>query len=187
MLRPDYEKIIQSVNFFARKSNNHLTKLHILKLIFFADRYHMRMYGRMITNDDYLAMQYGPVASATKQVIEFISIPDQFSEYAAKYLRPEKDYQIYSLKEVDFSVFSETDIESLEAAWKIKETGKNLVKYSHKFPEWKKHEEKLEILSRSKMSLEDFFLYAPEKFEYCKADEARVQSNREFFVEAYIG
>ena len=187
MLRPDYEKIIQAVNFFARKSSNQLTKLHILKLIFFADRYHMRMYGRMITNDNYLAMQYGPVASATKQVIEFISIPDQYSEYAAAYLKPKNDLRIYSQKDVERDVFSETDIEALEVAWKITETVKNLVKYSHEFPEWKKHEEKLKIFSRSWMALEDFFLQAPEKSEYCNADEARVQSNKEFFTEAYIG
>ena len=187
MLRPDYEKIIQAVNFFARKSNNQLTKLHILKLIFFADRYHMRMYGRMITNDDYLAMQYGPVASATKQVIEFISIPDKYSEYAAAYLKPKNDHLIYSLQDVDRDVFSETDIEALEVAWKIKEKVKKLVKYSHEFPEWKKHEEKLKVLSRSRMALEDFFLQAPEKSEYCNADESRVQINKEFFTEAYIG
>lgn len=184
MLRPDYEKIIQAINFFARKSGNTLTKLYMLKLIFFADRYHMRMYGRMITNDCYLAMEYGPVASTTKQVFEFFSIPGRFEEYAATYLKPSQkdDIHICSIRDVDWDVFSETDIESLEVAWKIKESGKNLINYSHEFPEWKKHEDNLKKFPRSPMDLIDFFLEAPGDAEYCHADANRVMCNKEHFL-----
>ena len=50
----DYKKAVQAINFFARKNGGKITKLEVLKLIFFADRYHLRKYGRPITNDQYL-------------------------------------------------------------------------------------------------------------------------------------
>ena len=186
-LRPDYEKIIQCINFFARKSNNTLTKINVLKLIFFADRYHMRMYGRMITNDCYFAMQYGPVASVAKSVFEFAAIPQHLEQYAMEYLRPSQknDMSIKSVKEVDFDVFSETDIEALNAAWHLKESRKDLVKFSHRFPEWKNHENELKSFPRSQMNLLDFFLQAPAEAEYCLADDERVECNKEHFSETF--
>lgn len=184
-LRPEYEKIIQAINFFARQSKNSLTKLYILKLVFFADRYHMRMYGRMITNDCYFAMAYGPVASTTKNIFEFLSIPKHLEGYAASYLKPsrEDDIHIRSIKDVDWDVFSQTDIEALKAAWEIKKNNRDLVSYSHEFPEWKRHQERLKSFPSCPMPLEDFFLQSPKSAEYCSADDNRVNCNKEYFLE----
>lgn len=41
-----------------------------LQLVYFADRYHLRKFGRPITNDEYFAMPYGPVASGAKDIAE---------------------------------------------------------------------------------------------------------------------
>ena len=45
-------------------------KMKALKLVYIADRYHLRKYGRLITNDTYFAMNYGPVPSGTKDIAE---------------------------------------------------------------------------------------------------------------------
>ena len=60
--------IVQSIYYLLDNTNKSLDKLSILKLVFFADRYHIRKYARTITNDTYYAMQYGPVASNVKKV-----------------------------------------------------------------------------------------------------------------------
>lgn len=183
-MRPDYEKIIQSINYFARKQNNNkISKLYFLKLIFLADRYHLRMYGRTITNDHYVAMQYGPVASETKSTFEFLNIPEPMQAYAAEYLLPAEDSWITSRKEVDSEVFSETDMEALEAAWSTFKKHRNLVSFTHNFPEWSRHEQKLATYNASKMELEDFFMDAPKGVEYCPATPERVAMNRDFFME----
>ena len=68
-----YKKATQALNFFAIENGGEIEKLHALKLIFFADRYHLRKYGRPITNDQYWAMRLGPVPSGTKDLFELDS------------------------------------------------------------------------------------------------------------------
>ena len=46
----DHEKATQAINFFARESGGQINKMKAIKLIYFAERYHLRKYGRPITN-----------------------------------------------------------------------------------------------------------------------------------------
>ena len=55
----DYKKATQALNFFALKEGGTINKMKALKLIYFADRYNLRKYGRPVRNDDYWAMGYG--------------------------------------------------------------------------------------------------------------------------------
>lgn len=184
-MQPDYEKIIQAINYFARKSvHNRISKLYFLKLIYLADRYHLRKYGRMITNDRYVAMKYGPVASASKKAFEFIELPEFYLAYIDKYLRSSEtsDNYLTSVTTTDIDVFSESDIEALEAAWSIKEKYSNLVAFTHLFPEWQKHEEALKHCSVCTMDINDFFSKALEAVEYCPADDDLVELNRQHFT-----
>jgi hypothetical protein len=65
-----YKKATQAVNYFAQRSGGIINKMKAIKLIYFADRYHLRKYGRPITNDEYLAMDYGLVSSGVKDIAE---------------------------------------------------------------------------------------------------------------------
>ena len=47
-----YKKATQALNYFARQSGGHLHKMKALKLLFFADRFHLRKSGRPLTNDE---------------------------------------------------------------------------------------------------------------------------------------
>lgn len=133
-----------------------------IKLIYFADRYHLRRYGRPVTNDEYVAMGYGPVGSKTKDIAENTSFLDAIeSEYNKKYIKRQGIHDIQSVNDLDMNVFSDSDIEALEFA--IKHFGHlgqfQLAEVSHAYPEWKRFERKLEsgIGSVFNMDYEDFF------------------------------
>ena len=114
-----YKKATQALNFFARKKDGQINKMKAIKLIYLADRLHLRKYGRPIVGDTYWAMKLGPVGSQTKNVAELSSIPEDVLSYAKKYIRPidEKKHHIESLKETDADILSKTDIECLEAVY----------------------------------------------------------------------
>lgn len=161
----DYKKAVQAINFFACKNGGSIDKLRMLKLVYFADRYHLRKYGRLITNDQYWAMKFGPVASSVKEMAELDSLCGTERHYAGHYLAKGDDqegepgYLVKSLDSVDSSVFSESDLEALKYVWdRFGNSLRSLVNITHKYPEWKRHESQLEAgLSRVPMDIFDFF------------------------------
>ena len=137
-----------------------LNKLKALKLIFFADRHHLRKYGRPVSEATYYAMKHGPVASEAKQIAEdYDRQPAPARAYARKFVSKKTDCDCASVAKVDESVLSETDLESLEFAWRY---FGNFSKYqlrdiTHHYPEWKRHERALAHHSRAPMDYADFF------------------------------
>src|SRR3990167_7093267 len=91
-----YKKATQALNFFAQKKDGKINKMKAIKLIYLADRLHLRKYGRPIVGDAYWAMKLGPVGSRTKRVAELDTMPDEAYVYAKKYIRPidEKKHHI---------------------------------------------------------------------------------------------
>jgi len=61
----DTKIILQAVYYLSTKLGT-IDKLHAIKYFYFADKYHLMKYSRMITNDTYYAMKMGPVASNVK-------------------------------------------------------------------------------------------------------------------------
>ena len=180
------ETTIQAIAYLVRASGPGLSKIVLLKLLYLADRYHLRKYGRTILGDRYFAMKYGPVASDTKNVIES-GLRD---EYASRFVRvtmvPHKprDFQLVSAygKE-SLGWLSQTDTEALDAALKVYSVCDNLVGFTHEFPEWKKHEQAIEAGASSiRMNYEDFF-ESCEDFEYCDASPELVEMSKEEYLE----
>lgn len=158
----DFKKAAQALNYLAKEFGGKINKMKAIKLIYFADRYHLRKYGRPVTNDEYVAMEYGPVGSKTKDIAENSSFLDTIeSEYNKQYIEKQDIYDIQSVHDVAMNVFSDSDIEALEFA--IKYFGRldqfQLAEVSHAYPEWKRFEKKLESGSGSvfNMDYEDFF------------------------------
>jgi uncharacterized phage-associated protein len=149
------------LNFFARQGGGEINKLKALKLVYFADRYHLRRFGRPITGDEYLAMQFGPVASSAKDLAEmgdFLS--DDERAYGAQFLAPVDRYSFRSIAEVEEKSLSESDRIALQWAWG--EFGQMdhfaLAEHTHRYPDWKRHEPALEGKreTRIPMSYRDF-------------------------------
>lgn len=156
-----HRKTTQVLNFFAHQSGGEINKLKALKLVYFADRYHLRRFGRPITGDEYLAMPFGPVASGAKDLAEmgdFLS--DEERAYGAGFLAPVDRYSFRSASEVDERAFSESD--RLALVWTWEKFGHmdrfELAETTHLYPEWKRHEAALEGKreTRVPMSYRDF-------------------------------
>ena len=161
--RSDHEKATQALNFFALKANGIIYKLKAIKLVFLADRYHLRRYGRPVVGDQYEAMNHGPVGSLTKNLAEHNDRylePDE-KNYLERYLEASPDKLLYkSIAPTDEEVFSETDIEALDFAWK--NFGRlerfALADFTHAYPEWHRHMDTVELPPhRAAMSYLDFF------------------------------
>lgn len=176
-LRFDHQKATQAIGFFAEKAGGMINKLRVLKLVYFADRYHLRKYGRLITNDEYFAMPYGPVASGVKDIAELSDfLGEQELVYASQYLKKINSITIGLIKPYEHAVLSETDHEALLFAWeKFGQYSEfELSEITHKYPEWEKHKRSLEVYSRIKMNLEDFIEDSPDlSVEQCYALSAQ--------------
>ncbi|MEN9919783.1 MAG: hypothetical protein RL662_2219, partial [Bacteroidota bacterium] len=71
MEKVNYRKIIQTINYFAQKQPDKcMSKMKVYKLLWLADRYHVRQYGRTITGDTYYALPFGLVPSKTKDILD---------------------------------------------------------------------------------------------------------------------
>jgi len=160
------KKSTQALNYFARKKGGKINKMKAIKLVFFADRYHLRKYGRPIVGDIYWAMKLGPVGSnllnTAKLSTELLDL--DCLNYAKSFLSNSGDsdklLDLLSKKELDLNVFSQTDIEALEAVYN--EFGDKdqfeLADITHSYPEWFKHRKDLENgKKRVRMNYLDFF------------------------------
>ena len=154
----DYLKGTQALNFFALKEGGQINKMKALKLVYFADRYHLRKYGRLVTDDSYVAMEHGPVPSASRDIIESSDyLDDSARAYSERFLEAE-GRELRSINDLDVSVLSESDMEALEFAW---ETFGELNQFelrtvTHQYPEWSRWKKLLESASVVQMDLRDF-------------------------------
>jgi uncharacterized phage-associated protein len=144
----------------------------LLKLAFFADRYHLRNYARPIVGDFYYAMKHGPVPSFMKDSIESqdlyrgnIEILDNF-----KYIVRLKSSEI-----IDKTLFSKSDYEAINfAVDNFGDVGKrvwDIVNLTHAYPEWDKYKYLFvdNISNRVEMDYVDFLKNAtPNAVEFKK-------------------
>ncbi len=162
----DYKNSIQAIDYLATKYTYNCTqvnKMAVLKLLFFAERYHLRKYGRMITDDTLYAMKHGPVVSGARNILYFDNI-DTDNKYAQEILENINQYNFMSkntLSYEDYDHLSETDKEALSFA--IEKFGHldewDLVDETHKYPEWKKFEREFSAHSghRENINIDDLF------------------------------
>ena len=155
----DYRKATQVLNYFAQYEGGQINKMKALKLTYFADRYHIRKYGRLITNDNYLAMKHGPVPSTSKDIAESNDyLDDEVRSYSLQFIEPLDNLVLRSIREPDDSVLSDSDLEALQFAWD------NFGRYdqfklrdlTHAYPEWLRHQETVADVSCLPMDLLDF-------------------------------
>lgn len=161
-----YKKATQALNFFAVKRDGRINKMKAIKLIFLADKLHLRKYGRPIIGDSYLAMKFGPVGSQTKNIAELSDrLPKVIASYARRYIKPTSDKNTFtSVSSVDFDLFSKTDMECLNSICEefSDKDQFELADITHKYPEWSKHKRILDSGKKKsvEMNYSDFFLDA---------------------------
>ena len=155
----DYRKATQALNYFIQQEGGQINKMKALKLLYFADRYHIRKYGRLVTNDNYLAMEHGPVPSTSKDIAEANDyLDDEVKAYSLQFIEPLDNLVLRSLREPDNSALSDSDMEALRFAWD------NFGHYdqfelrdlTHNYPEWLTRQEYLDDASCLPMDLLEF-------------------------------
>jgi len=143
----DTKKIIQSLNYFAdSQTDKSIDNMKAYKLLWLADRWHLRQYGRTISGDEYHALPFGVVPSDAKCILEqkATKLPNDIQTVNA-YLQILPDHRFSSKKKPDMSVFSDTDREALSLilAHFNQYDSLQLSEISHKFPEWMKYEQRI--------------------------------------------
>jgi len=163
---PNHEKTTQALNFLAGMNGSEINKMAALKLVFLADRYHLRKHGRSVIGNEYFAMKQGPVASMAKDLADKSTwLDDCEREYADRFLTTSEDKLfLTSVSPVTEDIFSDSDIEALLFVWEAFGTLSewDLVNRTHAYPEWEKHEGGLAHgnCRRVRMEYADFFLDA---------------------------
>ena len=195
-MRSDYKKITQMINYLIRKDERaaSIHELKIIKLVWAADRYHIRKYARTVSGDRYVAMKNGPVGSMTKDVAEFSD--NEYSEveptdfdYIGSYIRFEKTNEngvLSSVNDVDYDELSETDRGALDFAWENfgKYDWRTLVEITHKYPEWKKHRAMLEFgVKCEDINLLDFFDNIEDENDPFEVTDEFLADSKEMFLE----
>jgi len=158
---PAIRKILQALYYIQSRSNNEdrFNRVYLLKMLYFADRYHLRHFGLLISNDNYVAMKLGPVASTTLDVLKKNTLRINSAE--TDYL-----YGIKDISENDVEIGLQGDDELSESAkesldFALREMGHyrwwTQSELSHCYPEWKKHEKEVaHTNSSAPMTLQDF-------------------------------
>ncbi len=122
------EKTIEVILYIAARVKN--PTLHtIFKIMYFADKLHINKYGRFITGDTYIAMEYGPVPSGAYDITKNPPSEDiEISGYHVVPLRQAKENEVSesdlqclneSIFEHGNKSFGQLTDESHDEAWKI--------------------------------------------------------------------
>lgn len=114
-----YEAALNAL-LFALSGLGGKSDMHKLcKILYFADQRHLSLYGRSITGDTYIAMQYGPVPSNVDDILKAVRGDSFFSGYVDELkdkLTFDNRYMIRALSEPDLDELSKTDTECLSYA-----------------------------------------------------------------------
>ena len=187
----DTRKIIQALTYIAYQQPGHkINSMKAYKLLWLADRYHLRQYGRTITGDIFFALPHGVVPSDAKNVVEHQAtyIPTD-EKYRDKYIKRLGKYSFQAITEPDVMLFSDSDQEVLDKILQVfgALNQYELEKLSHKFPEWLAYESKLRAEGTPKaykIDIDYFFDEAKEDNSgLFAADPEKIALIKEYFHE----
>lgn len=144
----DTRKIIQALAYLAeRMPEKTIENRKAFKLLWLADRYHLRKTGRTVTGDTYYAMPHGIVPSDTKCLLENEKTKLQNPRgYKESFIELVNGHQYKAIAAPDLNVFSDSDQDALDLI--LSRFGdydaQQLSDLSHRFPEWLHYQHLLE-------------------------------------------
>ena len=132
---PNVSKIRESVLFLLNSASGDLDQYKIAKAVFLADVSHLNRYGRPITYDNYVAMDFGPVPSKTYELLskspETLEVEVKAQEHKRNFFGPLRRHEELELSESD-----EIELESALKTVEPMSFGK-LMKLTHDHIAWK--------------------------------------------------
>jgi hypothetical protein len=133
-------KVLEALVFIGQRWPG-ITPFHLAKVMFFADRDHLRAYGRPVTGESYIAMANGPVPSRTYDIVkgnlDFFGDPEAIVA-ALRVDRNARYPRLYAEREANLELLSETDVSALETAIQFchGKTFTYLSSLTHQEPAW---------------------------------------------------
>lgn len=117
----DVRKTIEAIVYISHRNND---LFHVVKILYFADKFHLEDYGRLITGDYYVAMKDGPVPSTAYDVIKSVRGDGfaEFKENPQEAFRVEDQTNIIPNRVPNSDYLSESDRDALD---------KSIEKYSN--------------------------------------------------------
>lgn len=113
----DKDIALNAILYVAERIGERKDMHKIFKTLYFADKYHLSRYGRCITGDDYIAMEYGPVPSKINDAFKAVRGESYFSAGdLSTYFHFVNKMMIEIDKQADLDYLSESDIECLDEA-----------------------------------------------------------------------
>ncbi len=112
-----FDKLTEVIVWLAKMSPS-IDIYHVAKVLFYADKMHINRYGRPITGDTYVKMDYGPVPSGAYDLIKenrWLS-PKHLKQIKDSLLIDKSDQhlRLQALREPDMTYFSRSDLKCLE-------------------------------------------------------------------------
>ena len=162
----DFKDRTQLVNYLVRKfGGDGVSIIKAVKMIFLADVYALRHYGTMVSNDEYFALQNGPMPSEIDDILEQDNnLSEEELQYVKSFLQRDGKKTTWdvvrSIQEVDNECLCDLEKEVVD---KIYEKYKNyseqkLIDLTHTYEVWKKHHKKLASGSkRERIDMRDVF------------------------------
>ncbi|ADW72202.1 hypothetical protein Rahaq_0575 [Rahnella aceris] len=119
-VRFDSEKALEAILYVASKAPI-ADVYHVGKILYFADRAHLKEYGRMLFGDTYIAMKDGPVASGAFDIIKTARgtasfLPKGLDAETIRKALTVDGYQMKTLRPADENFFSDSDLECINQA-----------------------------------------------------------------------
>jgi uncharacterized phage-associated protein len=133
-------KTVETLVLIAQRWSG-ITPFFLAKVLFFADRNHLRAYGRPVTGDIYIAMADGPVPSRVydmvKDNLDFFGDPEAIVD-AIQINRNERYPRVYARRDPNLDLLSETDTAALEESIRFcrAKTFDELSRLTHQEPAW---------------------------------------------------
>lgn len=116
-----FDRAINSLLYSLRQLGGKTDMHKLCKILYFADQHHLSEYGRSITGDTYIAMQFGPVPSCVDDILKalrgdsfFSSVPE--IEQLRHCLVFENRFIVRALIEPDMDELSCSDVRCLDYA-----------------------------------------------------------------------
>lgn len=111
----NHDKTLEVMLWIINRAGGSVNIYNLLKTVFCADVYHLNRYGRPVTGDAYIAMEYGTVPSFIYSVIK--SDPLALAEFDEVIPIEIDCNNLIAKRQCDIDRLSESDIEALECGF----------------------------------------------------------------------
>jgi uncharacterized phage-associated protein len=136
-LRFDEPKATEIAAFILSLRGGTMHYLKLIKLLYLVDREALARWGAIVTTDNHVAMEYGPVGST---VLNLITKPDAPKAYWKKHIsEPFGDDEVKLLEPVPFDRMSRAEEKLVREVYEKfgYQNRWDIVAFTHKLPEWK--------------------------------------------------